>query len=153
MKSDIPELDRFRLEEPSLSALGQGGEDEIRFRVELHARRPTRRVVVALLDESRRQGMAVAIYPATGEVCDLSQGGGVIGYLSAGALDGGEALRCELLLESCGCNFIAAVRVQGEHFLYPAFVAAGDVALQPWVGEEILAGPRDRDLAAGSCAA
>ena len=82
MNISIPELNQFVLEELGQTAAVDKPNAEISFKVDIKPARVTRRVVVGILDESRKRGIAVAIYPATGEVCDLCNGGGVIGYLA-----------------------------------------------------------------------
>ena len=89
-----------------------------------------------LHDESRERGISIAIYPATGEVCDLTNGGGVIGYLLQTPLSPGVPVPCDLTLYRFGHNFVCSVRVQGEIFLYPAFSMNGDATLTAFVGQE-----------------
>ena len=121
MNFAIPELNQFALEELCQTPLVENPKAEVSFKVDVVPCRVTRRVVVGILDESRKRGIAVAIYPATGEVCDLSNGGGVIGYLAKAPLAPGVPVPCDLTLYRFGQNFVCSVRIQGEIFLYPAF--------------------------------
>jgi hypothetical protein len=136
MNISIPELNQFVLEELGQTAAVDKPNAEISFKVDIKPARVTRRVVVGILDESRKRGIAVAIYPATGEVCDLCNGGGVIGYLANTPLAPGVPIACDLTLYRFGMNFICSVRIQGEIFLYPAFSLGGTTRLDAFVGQE-----------------
>jgi hypothetical protein len=132
----IPRLNQFILEELGQTAAVDKPNAEVSFKVDIEPARVTRRVVVGILDESRKRGIAVAIYPATGEVCDLCNGGGVIGYLANTPLAPGAPVACDLTLYRFGMNFVCSVRVQGEIFLYPAFSLSGTARLTAFVGQE-----------------
>jgi len=129
----IPSLGQFKLHALEQACLGDS-QSQVIFNVELEHEQITQRVVIALLDENRETGAAVAIYPATGEVCDLTNGGGVIGYLSVSPLVPHQPVRCELLLYRFGRNCVCSVRVHGETFLYPAFVIDGAPRMTALVG-------------------
>jgi hypothetical protein len=136
MNVAIPELSQFALEELGQTPAVDKPNAEVSFKVDIEPARVTRRVVVGILDESRKRGIAVAIYPATGEVCDLCNGGGVIGYLANTPLTPGVPVACDLTLYRFGLNFVCSVRVQGEIFLYPAFSLGGAARLTAFVGQE-----------------
>ena len=136
----IPELSQFVLEELGQTAAVDKQNAEVSFKVDLEPARVTRRVVVGILDESRKRGIAVAIYPATGEVCDLCNGGGVIGYLARAPLAPGVPVPCDLTLYRFGQNYVCSVRIQGEIFLYPAFALGGTAKLTAFVGQEAAGG-------------
>lgn len=136
MNVAIPELNQFSLEELGQTPAVDKPNAEVSFKVDIEPVRVTRRVVVGILDESRKRGIAVAVYPATGEVCDLCNGGGVIGYLGNTPLAPGAPLPCDLTLYRFGQNFVCSVRIQGEIFLYPAFSLSGATRLTAFVGQE-----------------
>jgi hypothetical protein len=136
MNVNIPELSQFALEELGQTPIVENPNAEVSFKVDIEPSRVTRRVVVGILDESRKRGIAVAIYPATGEVCDLSNGGGVIGYLARSPLAPGVPVPCDLTLYRFGQNFVCSVRIQGEIFLYPAFSLSSSTKLTAFVGQE-----------------
>lgn len=136
MNVAIPELSQFTLEELGQTPAVDKPNAEVSYKVDIEPARVTRRVVVGILDESRKRGIAVAIYPATGEVCDLCNGGGVIGYLANTPLAPGVPVACDLTLYRFGQNFVCSVRVQGEIFLYPAFSLGGTARLTAFVGQE-----------------
>ena len=136
MNVAIPELSQFELEELGQTPIVDNAKAEVSFKVDIEPCRVTRRVVVGILDESRKCGIAVAIYPATGEVCDLSNSGGVIGYLARSPLSPGVPVPCDLTLYRFGQNFVCSVRIQGEIFLYPAFALTGSTKLTAFVGQE-----------------
>ena len=131
MNVAIPELNQFSLEELGQTPAVDKPNAEVSFKVDIEPNRVTRRVVVGILDESRKRGIAVAIYPATGEVCDLCNGAGVIGYLANTPLAPGAPVACDLTLYRFGQNFVCSVRVQGEIFLYPAFSLGGTAPFRP----------------------
>jgi len=135
----VPTFDQFQLHAIDQVCLGEA-QSQITFSVELEHDHITQRVLVALLDENRKRGTAVAIYPATGEVCDLTNGGGVIGYLSLSPMMPGQSIHCELLIYKFGRNCICTARIAGETFLYPAFVLDGDERLTALVGYDSGAG-------------
>lgn len=136
MNALIPDLTQFQLEELGQTPPVENPNAEVSFKVDIEPSRVTRRIVVGILDESRKRGISIAIYPATGEVCDLTNGGGVIGYLSTTPLNPGVPVSCDLTLYRFGSNFVCSVRVQGEIFLYPAFSMDGTARLTAFVGQE-----------------
>ncbi len=136
MKVVIPELTDFALESLGQTPVVENPNAEVSFKVDIETGRVARRFVVGILDERRNRGIAVAIYPATGEVCDLSNGGGVIGYLAKAPLPAGTEIACDLTLYRFGQNFVCSVRIQGEIFLYPAFSLVGAASLTAFVGRE-----------------
>lgn len=136
MNVAIPELSQFILEELGQTPSVDKPNAEVSFKVDLEPVRVTRRVVVGIMEESRKRGIAVAIYPATGEVCDLCNGSGVIGYLANTPIAPGVPLPCDLTLYRFGQNFVCSVRIQGEIFLYPAFSLSGATRLTAFVGQE-----------------
>ncbi len=143
MNITIPKLSHFSLEELGLTPLVDKPNAEVSFKVDIEPARVTRRIVVGILDESRKRGIAVAIYPATGEVCDLCNGGGVIGYLSQSPLSPNTPVPCDLTLYRFGENFICSVRIHGEIFLYPAFSLNGSARLTAFVGQESVEGEKE----------
>jgi len=136
MNFSTPDLSQFSIEKlgetPTVDQLNA----EVSFKVDLVPTRVTRRIVVGIQDETSKKGITVAIYPATGEVCDLCNGAEVIGYLSKAPLSPGEPVPCELTLYRFGKNFVCSVRILGETFLYPAFALEGDAKLAAFVGQE-----------------
>jgi len=136
MNTTIPDLSQFQLEELGQTPRVENPNAEISFKVDVEPSRVTRRVLVGILDESRKRGISVAIYPATGEVCDITNGGGVIGYLSKSPLNPGVPVPCDLTLYRFGKNFVCSVRIHGEIFLYPAFFMKEDAKLTAFVGQE-----------------
>ncbi len=134
MKS-IPSLGQFRLN-PLDRAQIESSRSQISFKVDVEHDRMTQRILVGLMDVDKKCGVAVAIYPATGEVCDLSNGDGVIGYLSNAPIKAHETVPVEVLLYKFGQNCVCSVRVNGETFLYPAFMLADPTSLTAIVGHE-----------------
>lgn len=135
----VPSLDQFQLHAIDQICLSKG-HSQLTFSIELEHDHITQRVLLALLDENRERGVCVAVYPATGEVCDLTNGGGVIGYLSLSPLLPGQSIRCELLVYKFGPNCVCTARICGETFLYPAFVMEGNPRLTALVGYDSGAG-------------
>lgn len=136
MNSLLPDLNQFNLEELGRTPPVDKPNAEISFKVDIEPNRVTRRIAVGIQDESRKRGISIAIYPATGEVCDISNGGGVIGYLSQAPLNPGVPIACDLTLYRFGTNFVCSVRVSGEIFLYPAFAMDGSASLTAFIGQE-----------------
>ena len=135
MNVNIPALEQFTLQavdQVSFNAVNE----ELRYFIEVSPDSIMNRVLVGLMDQSRRRGMAVAIYPATGEVCDLINGEGVIGYLSEAPLKVEKPIECELKLFRFGKNFVCSAVVNGETFLYPAFCCDADAPLTAFVGQQ-----------------
>jgi hypothetical protein len=137
MKShhSIPTLSQFKLHALEQTCLSDS-QSQVSFNVEIEHEQITQRIVIALLDENRENGAAVAIYPATGEVCDLTNGGGVIGYLSGSPLIPHQPVPCEILLYRFGRNCVCSVRAHGETFLYPAFMIEGSPRMTALVGHD-----------------
>ena len=136
MNFSTPDLSQFTIEKLGETPNVDQPNAEVSFKVDLEPARVTRRILVGIQDESRKNGITVAIYPATGEVCDLSNGGEVIGYLSKAPLSPGEPVPCDLTLYRFGKNFVCSVRILGEIFLYPAFALEGNAKLVAFVGQE-----------------
>ena len=135
MKVEVPTLDQFTLQAVDEIRFS-GTNEEIKYSVEITAQSITNRVVVALMDQTQQKGMAIAIYTATGEVCDVSNGGGVIGYLKQAPLNPNQAIECELSIFRFGKNFVCNAVVEGETFLYPAFSCEGCAPMAALVGKE-----------------
>lgn len=135
MKFDIPALDQFVLHAVDHITFGSSHE-ELKFSIEIEPRSITNRIVVALLDPRDKTGMAVGIYPATGEVCDLTNGEGVIGYLSSAPLDPSRPISCQLVIFRFGRNLVCSAMIEGETFLYPAFDWDGSETMTALVGKE-----------------
>ncbi|NNE91238.1 MAG: hypothetical protein HKN23_06285 [Verrucomicrobiales bacterium] len=131
----IPNLGQFHLNSVDQACIATS-RSQVSFQVNLEHDRMNQRILVGLMDENRKRGVAIAIYPATGEVCDLANGGGVIGYLSMSPLLPHESIPCEVLLYKFGHNCVCSVRVQGETFLYPAFMLDDPASLNALVGIE-----------------
>ncbi|HRX56460.1 MAG TPA: hypothetical protein P5016_18225 [Verrucomicrobiales bacterium] len=116
------------------------GESQISFTVEIEHQHITQRIMVGLLDESRERGVAITIHPATGEVGDLSNGSGVIGYVSLSPLIPGQRTKVDIVIYKYGRNCVCNVRVLGETFLYPAFVLPENSRLTGLIGSHALSG-------------
>lgn len=130
-----PSIDHFDLE-----PLDQGCLEEthsrIAFSLSLEHQHISQRLFFALLDDSREHGVAISVHPATGEVCDVMNGGGVIGYLSNSPLTPKQSVDCEIVLYKFGANCVCNARVDGETFLYPAFTMFNSHRLNGIVGVE-----------------
>lgn len=135
----VPSIDQFQRHAIDQICLGEE-QSQVSFSIELEHDHITQRLMFGLLDESRENGACVAIYPATGEVCDLTNGGSVIGYLSLSPMMPGQSIHCELLIYKYGRNCVCTVRICGETFLYPAFVIEGAPRLTALVGYDSGAG-------------
>jgi hypothetical protein len=133
MKTLNPSLSEFHLHALDTAILTEE-QAHITFRVELEHEHITQRVMLSLLDETRTQGAAISIYPATGEVCDLTNDGGVIGYLSDSPFSPRQPIACEISIFRFGKNWVCQANIAGETFLYPAFRMEGDVKLTAIVG-------------------
>ncbi len=130
-----PSIDHFDLE-----TLDQGcvedSHSRITFTLSLEHQHISQRLFFALLDDSREHGVAISVHPATGEVCDVMNGGGVIGYLSSSPLAPKQSVDCEIVLFKFGANCVCNARVDGETFLYPAFTMIDTHRLSGIVGVE-----------------
>lgn len=126
------------LQDYDMTALEQAcsghGESQISFTVEVEHQHLTQRLMVGLLDDQREHGVAFTIHPATGEVGDLVNGAGVIGYVSLSPLVPGQRIKAEIVIYKYGRNCVCNVRVLGETFLYPAFVLPENTRLTALVG-------------------
>ena len=135
MNVETPALEQFTVQAVDEIRFSSSNA-ELRYSVEIEPRSVTNRVLVGLVDQQRRNGMAIAIYPATGEVCDVINDGGVIGYLSSAPLNPSAPIRCELTLFRFGKNFVCSAMIDGETFLYPAFCYDPDLPMAAVVGKE-----------------
>ncbi len=142
MNLEIPALEQF-----SLQAVDEirfkGSNEELKYSVEIEPQSITSRIIVALISQKdNKEGMAVAIYPATGEVCDVCNGGGVIGYLSNAPLRPNQPIQCELNIFRFGKNFVCNANIGGETFLYPAFSCDPTAPMAAMVGKECHSGSK-----------
>ncbi|MDF1815206.1 MAG: hypothetical protein P1V20_23600 [Verrucomicrobiales bacterium] len=135
MNTGIPAIDQFTVQAVDQIRFS-GVNEELKYSVEIIPQSITNRVLVAIMDQRLLTGMAVAIYPATGEVCDVANGGGVIGYLSHAPLNPSSPLHCELSIFRFGRNFVCSVVIAGETFLYPAFSCEISEPMAALVGKE-----------------
>lgn len=135
MKLDVPVLDQFTLQAVD-EVRFNGNNQELHYSVSIEPQSITNRVAVALMDPHNQVGMAVAIYPATGEVCDITNGGGVIGYISNAPLNPNESISFELNIFRFGRNFVCNTTIAGETFLYPAFSYDVSAPMAALVGKE-----------------
>lgn len=136
MKVEVPSLEQYALQAVDEIRFN-GDNEELKYSVQITPQSLTNRVVVALLDQRQQRGMAVAIYPATGEVCDVTNGGGVIGYLKDAPLNPQRPINCELNIFRFGKNFVCNAVIGGETFLYPAFSYSENAPMAAMVGKEI----------------
>lgn len=135
MNLATPELSQFSIHALDQITAVDHPSAEVSYRVSVEPTSITRRLVVGLQD-GEGHGISVAIFPATGEVCDLNNGGEVIGYLSSAPLMPNESIPCDLKLFRFGKNVVCSVRINGEVFLYPAFSLSGDAPLTAFIGQE-----------------
>ena len=133
MTNPNPTISEFHLQDIDHARLSDA-EAQVSFSVELEHEHITQRIMLGLLDETGSCGAAISIYPATGEVCDLTNDGGVIGYLSNSPFAPRTAISCEIDLYRFGQNWVCNVRIDGETFLYPGFMMDGEVNLTAVVG-------------------
>lgn len=130
-----PSIDRF-----DLQTLEQASIDDSHTRITLSLllehHHITQRLFFALLDDQLQQGVAISVHPATGEVCDLSNDAGVVGYLASSPLPPNVPVDCEITLMKFGPNCVCSARIAGETFLYPAFALPYCPHLSAIVGVE-----------------
>ncbi len=115
-----------------------GSSMDLRLAIDVEPRCITQRVLVGLWDSASQKGIQVAVYPATGEVCDVSNGAGVLGYLSSAPVLHGDRISFEVNSSVKGENMIADITVNGETFWYPAFSVQASSEFRPRLGIEDL---------------
>jgi hypothetical protein len=130
-----PSIERFDLETLEQACIDDS-HSQVTFSLLLEHRHITQRLFFALLDDRRQHGVAISVHPATGEVCDLSNDAGVIGYLSSSPLPPNVPVDCEVTLFKFGPNCVCSARIAGETFLYPAFTLPDCPRLSAIVGVE-----------------
>ena len=131
-----PSIDGFELETLDQIVVDDQN-SRVTLKLSLEHKHISQRLFFALMDDGRESGIAISVHPATGEVCDLVNGGGVIGYLASSPLAIHQPVECEIVLFKFGPNCVCNARVHGETFLYPAFTAVpGSLRLTALVGVE-----------------
>ncbi len=130
-----PSIDRFNLETIDQVCVDDS-HSRISFSLLLEHRHISQRLFFAVLDDDRTHGAAISVHPATGEVCDLINDAGVIGYLSSSPLPPRVPVDCEITVFKFGRNCVCSARVAGETFLYPAFTLPASPRLSALVGIE-----------------
>jgi hypothetical protein len=136
MNNPIPTFDQFDFAALEHSEPVPHPNAEINLKIDIIPTKLNQRVAVGIVDESGSKGIAVAIYPATGEVCDISHGGEVMGYLSKAPLTPNDLISCELSIFRFGRNYVCSVTIQGETFLYPAYLSDESSSLRAVIGKE-----------------
>ncbi len=136
MNNLIPTFDQFDFAALEHSEPVPHPNAEIILKIDIIPTKLNQRVAVGIVDETGSKGIAVAIYPATGEVCDISHGGEVMGYLSKAPLNPADLISCELSIFRFGRNYVCSVSIQGETFLYPAYLSDQASSLRAVIGKE-----------------
>ncbi|MFV1994619.1 MAG: hypothetical protein ACC661_04215, partial [Verrucomicrobiales bacterium] len=78
------------------------------------------RIFCGLLSRDLSTGVGLSIDTATGEIVDLINDQGIIGYLNSCPFPGKNPVPLHLRMEKFGSTFICKVEVAGEAILYPA---------------------------------
>ena len=99
---------------------------EISFEVYCEEFNLDQKLFIGLLEEGdydgtvRRAGIGVSICPRTGEIADMINGQGIIGYLVEAPLETWKSMRIALNVEKIGPVYIPKVMVGDEAILHPA---------------------------------
>lgn len=98
----------------------ESGSASITFEVEVHNHRLGQKVFCGLLDRELRSGVGLSIDTESGEVVDLINDQGIIGYLNNCPLLEGKMFSLRLTMDKFGSTHICSAEIAGEHILYPA---------------------------------
>jgi len=113
---------------------------EVMFDVELRRDHLRQSLLCGLLNPTYTSGIGVSIDPVTGAVSDLVNDAAVIGYMSRSCLSTEEPVSVQLRLQRFGRNLISSVIIDGESFMYPAFLAGHQEVFQAMIGSDIDSG-------------
>ncbi len=111
--------DRFavnRIESARIGSTSAG----ITFEIEVHHHQVGQRIFCGLLDRELKAGVGLAIDTMTGELVDLINDQGIIGYLNNSPIAEGPPFSIRLTMDKFGQTHICSVHICGEKILYPA---------------------------------
>jgi len=113
---------------------------EVNFEIELRQDRYRQKAMCGLMCPEFIKGMAVAIDPNSGEITDILNGAGVLGYITPHVFLPNRPFKCELRVQKFGRNHICSVQVEGESIIYPAFLGDEDPIFNAVVGADVSSG-------------
>ncbi len=92
----------------------------ISFEAEVWHHRSGQKLFIGLLDKNLRSGVGIGIDTASGEILDMINDQGIIGYLDDAALPEGGPVTVRVELDKFGTTHICSLEICGESILYPA---------------------------------
>lgn len=110
-KFAVNRVETARLESDSASII---------FEVEVHHLRVGQKIFCGLLDRELKAGVGLSIDTESGEIVDLINDQGIIGFLNAAPLPEGVPILLRLSMDKFGSTHICNAEIAGEHILYPA---------------------------------
>lgn len=92
----------------------------ITFEITVGNHRIGQKVFCGLLDRELRSGMGIAVDTMNGELTDLVNDQGIIGYLNTTPIPEGKPFTIRLTMDKFGATHICSARIAGEKILYPS---------------------------------
>lgn len=117
--------EKFAISRAGIAAVSDRS-SEVYFDIECTHFHNEQKILIGLVDSAKltddylSQGLGVAINPKTGEIRDLINGQGIIGYLEEAPLEPYKAVRMAVEIEKIGNVYIPRIIVGDETILHPA---------------------------------
>ena len=115
---------------------------EISLDIELRHDQLRQQLLCGLVTPDYRQGLAIAIDPATGAVADALNRAGALGYLSSAPFLPNRPIHCRLTIQKFGKNHICSVSINGSAITYPAFLSSQRLIFNAIVGSDVPSGSK-----------
>ena len=111
--------DRFAVNRIESVQIGSKS-SSITFEIEVRHHQVGQRIFCGLLDRELKSGVGLAVDTMTGELVDLINDQGIIGYLNTNPIAEGAPFSVRLTMDKFGPTHICSVHICGEKILYPA---------------------------------
>jgi hypothetical protein len=112
----------------------------ITFEAEVWNHRKGQKIFIGLLDKDLKTGVGLAIDTEGGEVIDMINDQGILGYLSEAPLAEGGPLSLRFSIDKFGTTHICSAEICGERILYPAVLLDDSYEIGAVIGSTLCKG-------------
>ena len=119
--SPITAFDSERFEVNRIETVHVDSEStSISFEITVEHHLAGQKIFCGLLDRDLQAGMGLAVDTMTGELIDLINNQGIIGYLNTSPITEGDPFTLRLTMDKFGSTHICSAHIAGEKILYPS---------------------------------